>query len=195
MKQHYALVVASAAIWLMSACATSNNAANETGPGKVYTHEEYSKMTYCVGMADTAMYVATNKLKGTSMQQMRDYYASKPNSRLPIATVEKVYGDTFSSAWDYTVSFFNECAQNLASVPASRVNLASYCNQNALIAGVAHAYKTSGAPKERAYAAFAAFKSSTPNSVVDKVYASAKNRAEIKLEIWNACMAEISAAK
>lgn len=184
------LSVTISALSLLTACATSN-----VGPKKLYTHKEYLNMTYCIGMSDTARYVATNKLKGVPSGKMKDFYSSKENSRLNLATVDKVYAEKFSSAWDYTVSFFNECALNLANVPSSRVNLASYCAQNSLIADVAHSYKSSGAPKEKAYEHFAKFNSKTPNSIVDKVYASSKDRAEIKLDTWKSCMVELSESK
>lgn len=175
---------------LLTACASSNG-----GPQKIYTHTEHRNMTYCIGMADTAMYVATNKLQGVPMERMTEYYRPLENPRLHLATVEKVYADNFSSAWDYTLSFFDECTQHLANVPASRANLAGYCMQNSLIADVAHAFKISGAPKERAYAYFAEFKSETPNLIIDNVYASSQTRTDIKLDVWNSCMLVISASK
>ncbi len=187
MVKHLSLIMA---ITLLTACASTN-----TGTQKKYTHKEHMNMTYCIGMADTAMYVATNKLQGVPMERMTEHYRPLENPRLNLATVEKVYADNFSSAWDYTVSFFDECTQHLANVKASRANLAGYCMQNSLIADVAHSFKSSGAPKERAYAYFAEFKNETPNLIIDNVYASSQTRAEIKLDTWNSCMSVISASK
>jgi hypothetical protein len=177
-----------AAIFL-AGCATSPAA-----PKKLYTNQEYKTMTYCVGLSDTAMYVATEKLKRTPMEEVKKFYASKPNAQFNIATVEKVYSENVSSGWDYSVSFFNECAKNMANIPSDRVKLASYCMQNQLIAESAQAYKVTGVSREKAYGYFSKFNSKTPNSIVDRVYASPKNRAEIKLEVWNSCMSEISAS-
>lgn len=168
-------------------------AANSVGTQKkYYTKDEHSKMTYCIGMSDTAMYVASEKLKGTPKSQLINYYSGKSNARLNTATVDRVYDDDFTNAWDYTIGFFNECALNLARVPESRVNFASYCAQNTLIADVAHANKKYGYPKERAYQYFDSFESKTPQEIIDKVYSSSKSRAAIKLEIWNDCMVKIS---
>lgn len=176
---------------LLSACATSNNAA----PKKLYTKQEYLQLTYCIGLSDTAWYIALNKLKGEPIDKMKEFYNAKDNSRQNLATVNKVYGEKFTSAWDYTVSFFKECASNLANVPSVRVNLAAYCMQNSLMADVAYSYKSYGEPKEKAYAYFAPFKNQTPNSIVDKVYAGSQNRIDTKLGTWNSCMSEISESK
>jgi hypothetical protein len=99
-----------------------------------------------------------------------------------------------STAWDYSVGFFSECAREIAGVSPDRVKLASYCMQNQLMAEVAYQYKASGKPKEQAYAHFAQFKSSTPKSIVDLVYASAKERVAMRMEVWSTCMAELSGA-
>jgi hypothetical protein len=174
-------------IFLIGGCATS-----QTRTEKYYTSTEFSKMTYCIGMSDTAMYVATEKLKKRPKEQLINYYSNKDNSRLNIATVDKVYSENFTNAWDYTIGFFEECAANLAAVQQSRVKFASYCTQNTLIADVAYANKRYGYPKEQAYEKFTKFKSKTPRQIVDKVYASDKGRAEIKLDVWNDCMTKIS---
>lgn len=170
----------------LSGCAT-------TQPHKhqYYTHAEVIKMTYCFGLTDTTMYVATQKLKHRPKLQLLDYYESRPNAKLNIAMVNKVYADHFTHAWDYTVNFFNECAARMADVAANRVGFASYCEQNTLIADLAYGYKHYGYPKQQAYQQFAVFKSKTPKRIVDQVYASNKSRAEIKLGVWNSCMANI----
>lgn len=174
-------------IILLNGCGADN-----TRTQKYYTNNEHSKMTYCIGMSDTAMYVATEKLKSVPKEQLINYYTSRNNSRLNIATVEKVYAENFTNAWDYTIGFFDECALNLAGVPASRVNFARYCAQNTLIVDVAYSNKKYGYAKEHAYKQFAKFKSKTPYEIVDMVYSSSASRTEIKLDVWNACMTKIS---
>ena len=175
---------------LLTACASQ-----DTSQTSIYTADEYRNMTLCIGMADTAMFVASHKLKGTPIEQMNDHYRPHDNARLNLATVEKVYADSFTSEWDYTLSFFNECALNLADVPASRVRMAGYCMQNGMISDMAYAFKQSGASKQDAHSYFAAFKTDTVNTIVDKVYSSSQNRAEMKLDVWNSCMAPITASK
>jgi hypothetical protein len=149
-------------------------------------------MTYCVGLSETARRAATEKLRGTPIDEVKKLYEGKPNARLNIAAVDKVYKEHVSTAWDYAVGFFGECARELAGVSRDRVRLASYCMQNQLIADVAFQYKASGKPKDQAYAQFAQFKSSTPKGIVDLVYDSTKDRAAIRMEVWNSCMADLS---
>jgi hypothetical protein len=162
------------------------------GPAKIYNGQEYKMMTYCVGISDSASHIAAEKLKGTPKATIQQFYFGKPQSVLNLATVDKVYNETVTSVWDYSVNFFNECANNLAKVPAARINMASYCMQNQLIADVTHAYKTAGAPKDDAYTHFEKFNPKTTHSIIDKVYSSSQTRADIKLEIWNSCMALIA---
>ncbi len=173
---------------LMAGCA-SNNA----GTQRPYTKQETSQMTLCTGLSDTAMHIATKKLQGASRSELEQFYRPKQFSQLNLAAVEKVYAADFTSAWDYTVSFFNECAQNMASVPASRVNLAAYCMQSGLIADFAYSFRSSGAPRESAYAYFAKFPRETTQEIVDRVYAGSLSRAETKLDEWNTCMSRITA--
>lgn len=183
----FLLFFAVSTVAILTACAST-----KVDQKKLYTRQEHNKMTLCIGFSDTARYVASKKLEGTPIAQMKSFYASKENSRMNLATVEKVYGEKFTSVWDYSVSFFNECALNVASVPTSRVKMAAYCMQNSLIADVAYSYKSSGAPRENAYAYFAKFNSKTPDMIVDRVYTSTRSRPEIKLDEWNSCMAVIS---
>jgi hypothetical protein len=161
---------------------------------KTYTEKERGQLTYCIGLCETARRAAAEKLRGTPIEDVKKLYDGKANARLNIATVDKVFSDHVSTAWDYTVSFFSECAREIAGVPSDRAQLASYCMQNQLIADVAFQYKASGKPKEQAYAYFAQFKSSTPKAIVDLVYASTKERAAVRMEVWNTCMAELSGA-
>ena len=161
---------------------------------KTYTAKERQQLTFCIGLSETARRVAAEKLRGSAIEVVKKAYEGKPNARLNIATVDKVFGEEVSTVWDYAVGFFGECAREMAGVSPARAELASYCMQNQLMAEVAFQYKTSGKPKEQAYAHFAQFKSSTPNAIVDLVYASTKERAAVRMEVWNSCMAEISGA-
>jgi hypothetical protein len=149
-------------------------------------------MTYCIGLSETARRAAAEKLRGTPIDEVKKVYEGKPNARLNVAAVDKVYKEHVSTAWDYAVGFFGECARELAGVSRDRVKLASFCMQNQLIADVAFQYKASGKSKEQAYAQFAQFKSSTPKAIVDLVYDSTKDRAAIRMEAWNSCMADLS---
>ena len=161
---------------------------------KTYTAKEREQLTFCIGLSETARRVAAEKLRGSAIEDVKKSYEGKPNARLNIATVDKVFGEQVSTAWDYAVGFFGECAREMAGVSPDRVQLASFCMQNQLMAEVAFQYKMSGKPKEQAYAHFVQFKSSTPKSIVDLVYASTKERAAVRMEVWNTCMANLSGA-
>lgn len=183
------------AIFLLSACATHPPTANTfpaTGLQKIYTQQQYQKLTLCMGMSDTAMYVAQNKLTGTPAEKLKKYYAGKDNAKLNVATVDRVYASDVKNAWDYTVAFFDECEQNLAGVVPKRPDYASYCLQNTLIADTAYMDKVAGVAKEKTYARFSAFKSKTPQEVIDKVFAGNKDRAGSKMEAWRICMDPLS---
>ena len=145
-------------------------------------------MTYCIGTTDSAINIATEKLKGTPKQKIQEYYATRPQSVLNLATVDKVYNDKLTSVWDYSVAFFGECSNNLAKVPPDRINMASHCMQNQLMADVTHSYKTAGASKDKVYAHFSKFSETTNHAIIDKVYTSSLSRAEIKMHVWNNCM-------
>ena len=159
---------------------------------KTYTAKERGQMTFCIGLSETARRAASEKLRGAPIDGVKKSYEGNPNARLNIAVVDKVFSEQVSTAWDYAVGFFGECAREMAGVSPDRVKLASFCMQNQLIADVAFQYKASGKPKEQAYAQFAQFKSSTPKSIVDVVYASTKERAAVRMEVWNTCMADLS---
>lgn len=157
-----------------------------------YSGDEITKMTLCVGLADTAMTVADQKLRGRPLQDVKASYASKANAQVTVPLVEKVYGDTFRLPSDYSVDFFKECAHNMANVAPQRVSLAAYCMQNGMIAGVAQTYRDAGLPKERAYQRFARFEGDTPKSIIDSVYARSVTRSEAMLDTWHACMAPLT---
>lgn len=154
-----------------------------------YTESQFSKLTYCFGMTDTVMYVAREKLKQRPSVQLIDYYEPRPNAKLNIDIVKKVYADHFTSAWDYTLQTFDNCAQHFAGVPEARVGLSSDCEQQTLIADVAYTYRKYNYPRREVYKRFSSLKGKMPDKIVDMVYDSGKNRAQLKLDIWNACMA------
>lgn len=166
--------------------------ANEVITGNTYTRQEFKKMTYCIGMSDTAMYAATSKLKGVPMDQVTSYYATKEGFHMNIATVEEVYSETFTSVWDYTILFFEGCSLKFAKIDAKRIGPASQCAQNSMIAGLAHTYKSLGTPKVKTYKNFSVFKNKMSNNIVDDVYESRYGRADVKLDEWSSCMLKIT---
>jgi hypothetical protein len=178
------------ALGLCLGCASAGS--RPAGPKPVYTAREQKSLTYCMALSDTALAVATRKVKGAPMAQVKANYAAKPQAAVTVPLVDKVYADSFKSPWDYTVGFFKECGANVAEVPETRVGLASYCLQRGMIASVAHTYKETGAPKETVYEKLAAFKGGTTQQVIDTVYAESKDRAGASLGAWNTCMAPIS---
>jgi len=178
------------ALGLCAACASSGT--RPAPPQPVYSAREKAKLTYCVGLADTALAVASRKLSGSPAAQVKSLYAGKPQAAVTVPLVDKVYADHFMSSWDYAVSFFEDCAANVAEVPRPRVGMASYCLQRGMIAGVAESYKESGTPKEVVYRQFSALAGQTTRSVIDTVYAERKSRPEASVAAWDGCMAPIS---
>lgn len=184
----FILYSAVATVFLLVGCK-----ANEVISGKTYTRHEFKKMTYCIGMSDTAMHAATSKVKGIPMDQVTSYYATQEGHLVNIATVEEVYSENFTSVWDYTISFFEGCTLKFARIDAKRVGPASQCAQNSMIAGLAHTYKSLGSPIEKTYKNFAVFKNKMSNRIVDDVYESRYGRAEVKLDEWSSCILKITA--
>jgi len=180
------IVTVSAAI-VLSGCQS-----NSIRLTSVYSQKEFRKMTHCIGLSDTAMHAATSKLKGIPMDQITSYYATKEGFRVNMATVEEVYSENFTSVWDYTISFFEGCAQSLAHVEAENVKQASQCAQNSMIAGLAYTYKSLGTPRVKTYEHFAVFKNKLSNNIVDDVYESRHGRAEVKLDRWSSCMSKLT---
>ncbi len=145
-------------------------------------------MAGCVVMTDTAWTAAQARKSGVTREKMRAVYAGASVERLATATVDKVYKDDFQFPWDYAVGFFKECAWEMAKVPAERVELAAYCEQNVMIAAAAYDQKRTGAAREKVYERFAAFKTETPRQVIDRVYASDRPRGEALMGEWNSCI-------
>ncbi len=177
---------------VLAAIGAAGCAAKEKPSQKYYTTQEHTNMTYCVGMADTAIQIATQKMKNVPKQELIIYYTGKDNARMNIALVEKIYNTEFKNGWDYTILFFDECALQMAGVPKNRIHFASFCARNALIADVAFAYKKYGVPKTDVYKQFKKYNEKTSREIIDRVYASSKSRALVKLDEWNSCMIEIS---
>ena len=51
-----------------------------------------------------------------SLEDAKKRYEGKLDGNqktLVLRIVDRVYGDSFKSSWDYAVSFFSECGQNL----------------------------------------------------------------------------------
>jgi hypothetical protein len=156
-----------------------------------YTRAEKTQLTACIGLTDTARAIAQRKLTQEPIEIVKAYYATQPNAGLTVPTVDKVYADTFTHWWDYTVSFFRECAENLAGVAGTRGDLAAYCMQNGMIAGIAQEFRAAGKPKPDAYSQFQGM-GTTPREIVDRVYGKSASRAEEQLAEWNNCMDPIT---
>jgi hypothetical protein len=170
-------------------CATESPAP-ATGK-KAYTQAETNLLTYCTGLTDTAWSIAVRKLAGVKQEEVKAYYAKHPNTELTFAAVDKVYGDTFTHSWDYSVSFFQECALNIAHIPNESSKLGAYCMQNSMLASLAQEYKAAGKTKAQAYELLPV-KGNMPKTVVDAVYAKSKTRAVAGMDAWNDCIGPIT---
>src|SRR5580658_4055495 len=107
-----------------------------TTPGTGYTEKEYNALQSCHAMTMTAWMGAIRKLNGTSLADAKKYYDGRVEAAekdVIFRVFDKVYGDSFTNAWDYAVSFFGQCAQEIANVGKDRSSLASYCMQNSMI--------------------------------------------------------------
>ncbi len=158
---------------------------------KPYTQTEKQEMTPCVYIADTARGLATQRLQGIPIQDIKLESTNPAEQKFLDATLHKVYHDRFTSAWDYSIAFFGECAKNLAGINPERADLAAYCFQNQLIAEVASDYKSKGKPRQLAYEHFAQLRSKAPNAIIDQVYASGRSLTQIKLDVWDGCMQKL----
>lgn len=135
----------------------ASNAWGQTAPHKVtYTDKEYVGLLGCVGMTDAAWVGAQRKLKGVSLADAkRAYDGLQPAQKnLSQHVLDKVYSDAFTNAGDYAVSFYSECAQNVADVGSDREMPASFCMQNSMIGMAAWEHRNAGDPKESVYQLF-----------------------------------------
>jgi hypothetical protein len=158
------------------------------GNGVSYSNNQVNGLTMCVGLTDTAFSIADRKLRGEAQQTVRESYVSAPNRDLVLPLVEKVYEAQFTHGWDYAVSFYGECALNLAEVPADRTKTPAYCMQNAMIAGIAQTNRNAGTSKEQVIEQFSSFGSDTPRFIINDVYSQSSNRAKTVQDTWNSCM-------
>ncbi|HXE36288.1 MAG TPA: hypothetical protein VN087_20405 [Verrucomicrobiae bacterium] len=162
-----------------------------TTPGTGYTEKEYNALQSCHAITMTAWMGAIRKLNGTSLADAKKYYDGRVEAAekdVIFRVFDKVYGDSFTNAWDYAVSFFGQCAQDIANVGKDRSSLASYCMQNSMIGGTAWDYKNSGQPAENAYQHFANLAGSAPHTIIDRVYAGSKSRIDVAWGEWQSCM-------
>jgi len=152
-----------------------------------YTEREYTLLTYCSALTDTAWGIAVRKQSGMSKDEVTKVYAKHPNQELVTAGIEKVYEDKFTHSWDYTVDLFRECAPTIANVPAARAETAAYCMQRSMIAGIAQENRAAGMTEANSYAGMP-LPGDTTRGIVTKIYRGSKNRAEATLEAWDDCM-------
>ena len=171
---------------------TSSTRGQNTTPEISYTDKEYTGLLRCHGMTGVAWTNAVQKLNGVSLEDAKKHYDGRLEGRmkdLALLVVNQVYKDSFTSAWDYSVSFYGECAQNIADVGKDRSKLANYCMQNSMIGMTAADYRISGQPVENAYQYFGKLGAeATPRAVIDRVYAGSKSRAEAGVDEWQFCM-------
>jgi hypothetical protein len=162
-----------------------------TTPEISYTQKEYTGSLGCVGLTDTAWKSASQKLAGVRIDDAKKIYDGRLEGALKtlnLHIVDKVYGDTFTNAWDYAVSFYGECAQNVADVGKDRSGLANYCMQNSIISMAAWEYRNAGEPVENVYQYFGKFSEvPTARSIIDRVYAGSKSRPNTALDVWQSC--------
>ena len=156
-----------------------------------YSQAQVTRLTYCVGLTDTAWSISTMKASGKTREQIRATYANHPNPTLINAEIDEVYGATFTHVWDYSVQFFRECAVNVGQVAADSTDTGAYCVQNAMMSSQAQEYRAAGKTKQEAYASLP-IKGDKPKSLVDTVYAGNLDRAHTMLDAWNTCIAPMT---
>ena len=182
------LLVCAAFLFLLA----SNTWGQNTAPQISYTDKEYTGLLRCHGMTDVAWTNAVQKLNGVSLEDAKKHYDGRLEGRtkdLALLVVNQVYKDSFTNAWDYAVSFYGECAQNIADVGKDRSKLANYCMQNSMIGMTAAEYRIGGEPVANAYRYFGKLGAeATPRSIVDRIYAGSKSRAEAGIDEWTSCM-------
>ncbi|CZF84580.1 hypothetical protein [Grimontia marina] len=169
----------------LSAC---SNQPEPIKPIQLYSNKETVQMSYCAELADMAYLVASQKLQEQPKQSQIDRFSNGTTAQIKLNLVEDVYAHDFTSAWDYSVDLFDQCALKVANVPAERLNIASYCAQKSLVAGGAYVLKQSGSPKLDAYIMFASYKTTKPYEVIDAVYAKSSSHDAVAKKTWDSCI-------
>ena len=128
------------------------------------------------------------------MARVKAYYAAQPNAALIVPLVDKVYADPVKVAEDsgrasleYAVTFFQECASNLAAVPVERSRPAAHCLRNSMVAGMAQESRARGVTRDKLDAQLSGL-DPTVREIAYRVYAQTGSRAEEQLAEWNTCM-------
>jgi hypothetical protein len=171
--------------------APKSQTASATKPVDRYSKDQVGRLTYCVGLTDTAWSIATMKLAGKSKEEVRKSYANHPNPTLITAEIDEVFSNSISRAWDYSVQFFRDCAVNVANVATASTDTGAYCMQNAMLSGLAQEHKAAGMSKKQAYESLP-IPGETPKALVDAVYKNSDDRANAMLNAWNTCIAPVT---
>lgn len=172
----------------VSGCGSTTTVKQE----KLFSKNDYAKLTFCLGLSYSAHRIANMKLKGEKKSKIKkliitDKMTQKGQDNIS-KLVDGVYKDKFKSAWDYSVVFFKQCAARVASVYSPRVQYALFCTQNSFIADVAYSFKEKGRDKAEAYKYFEKFKGKMPNTVIDNVYKHSIDRKSARVRTWSGCM-------
>lgn len=161
-----------------------------------YTKDENTKLTYCMGIADTVMSIAHLRKNNKTKQEVSDYYLNLDvweNKKLLQAMIDRTYNAEIKNAWDYTINTFRDCGVQLAGLDVKHVEPAGYCMQTVLITSTAFAFKKINAPKEEAYKKFSKFgNTEVIHGYIDSVYNASGNRGDALSSAWKKCMAPIT---
>ena len=184
----------SGVVCLLAACAANPPAATapaKSTTGTTYTSDESSKLAYCDALTVNAWIIAIQKQSGTSADEVKAQYANSSADVKPVLlkTVDKVYAESSDKPWDYAVSFYKDCATNVAAVPVGRSDFATFCMMNSLIAQSSLSMRAVGKSKEEAEQAFAGLKGDLPKKIVDSIYAPATAPSrQVDMEVFNKCL-------
>ncbi len=160
------------------------------------TKAERTQLLTCLGLASNAMGVATQRLRGTKVEAMKSFYAGKPQEKLLLALVDKVYADEVTNAWEYAAGFYQECVPNMTQVSEARAKPATKCAFDALIAEKTRELRASGQTLEQANGYFTGFPPG-PRAVIAGVYAAdpLPEPGAAGLKVWDDCIAPLAAAE
>jgi hypothetical protein len=156
-------------------------------PAGGYTRDEASHLFSCVGFAAHAKSIVERKQRGRPADDVKKTYLGGRLEPLMIPFIDKVYADPAPKPWEYASGFFNECAQNVASVPLERVEGANYCMFSSLISLSAQQARDSGIPKEQAYT-YAPISNEASRRIIDDIYARKGTSGQEYSAAWNWCM-------